>query len=141
MTLDPAPRLDGVLETGLYVADMARARRFYEEVLGLAAMFEDQRLTAYPVGASVLLVFQQGATDQIERLPGGQIPPHHGSGGAHHAFAIDTAALPAWRGHLARAGIAIEGEVRWPRGAVSLYFRDPDDNLLELVTPGLWANY
>ena len=27
------------------------------------------------------------------------------------------------------------------RGAVSLYFRDPDGNLGELVTPGLWANY
>ncbi|HHQ6628438.1 TPA: VOC family protein, partial [Serratia fonticola] len=23
----------------------------------------------------------------------------------------------------------------------SIYFRDPDGHLLELVTPGIWANY
>ena len=42
--------LDGVLETALYVDDMARARRFYEEILGLSPIFEDARLTAYAVG-------------------------------------------------------------------------------------------
>jgi catechol 2,3-dioxygenase-like lactoylglutathione lyase family enzyme len=29
----------------------------------------------------------------------------------------------------------------WPRGGESVYFRDPDDNLLELATPGLWSIY
>jgi catechol 2,3-dioxygenase-like lactoylglutathione lyase family enzyme len=27
----------------------------------------------------------------------------------------------------------------WPRGAKSIYFRDPDGNLAELITPGFWA--
>ncbi|GAA5234552.1 VOC family protein [Verticiella sediminum] len=135
------PRLDAVLETGLYVADMARARRFYETVLQLEPMFDDHRMTAYPVGPSALLLFQQGATHQTEVLPGGSIPPHRGAGGAHYAFAVAAASLDDWRSRLAAHEIDIEGEVRWPRGAVSVYFRDPDDNLLELVTPGIWANY
>ena len=49
--------------------------------------------------------------------------------------------LDAWRARLAAEDLAIESTVTWPRGAVSLYFRDPDGNLGELVTPGLWANY
>ncbi len=56
----PAPPIAGVLETALYVADLPRARRFYEDVLGLSPMFTDDRLAAYPVGRSVLLLFLRG---------------------------------------------------------------------------------
>lgn len=138
---DKPPSLDAVLETGLYVDDLARARRFYEDVLGLHAMSEDDRLVAYPVGPSVLLLFQRGATDEAARLPGGVIPPHHGEGHLHYAFSVHADELEPWRNHLTRAGIPMEGEVRWPKGGHSLYFRDPDQNLLEVVTPGIWENY
>ena len=29
----------------------------------------------------------------------------------------------------------------WDRGGRSIYFRDPDGHLIELATPGVWANY
>ncbi|MDT3722741.1 VOC family protein [Pseudomonas oryzihabitans] len=135
------PRLAAVLETALYVADLAHARRFYEETLGLVPMFTDGRLAAYAVGASVLLLFQRGSTEQRVELPGGRIPPHGASGRQHLALAITAAELDAWVAHLEVAGIAIEERTQWPRGAVSLYFRDPDGHLLELATPGLWPNY
>ncbi|KUM38781.1 VOC family protein [Pseudomonas sp. EpS/L25] len=135
------PRLAAVLETALYVADLARARQFYEETLGLVPMFIDGRLAAYAVGASVLLLFQRGSTEQGGELPGGRIPPHGASGRQHLALAITAAELDAWVAHLEVAGIAIEERTQWPRGAVSLYFRDPDGHLLELATPGLWPNY
>ena len=38
-------------------------------------------------------------------------------------------------------GIAIESTVKWARGGQIFYFRDPDGNLLELATPGLWSTY
>ncbi len=138
---DVIPPLDRVLETGLYVDDLDRAAGFYEEILGLESMFRDSRLVAYPVGASVLLLFHRGTTSQPAKLPGGVIPPHEGQGRLHYAFAISAENLEPWRARLAAFKIAIEGEVQWPRGAHSLYFRDPDQNLLELATPGLWANY
>ena len=141
MSLPAAPPLQAVLETGLYVADLARARAFYETVMGLAPMLKDHRMAAYPVGASVLLLFDQHAMGRAEHPFGGTIPAHQGTGGAHHAFAIDASALPAWREHLAAHAVVLEGEVAWPKGAHSVYFRDPDQHLLELVTPGLWANY
>lgn len=137
-----APSLGNVLETGLYVADLDRARRFYETVMGLRPMMQDERLVAFPVGpASVLLLFRQGTTRKAANTPGGTIPAHDGGGGLHYAFAIGADSLDAWRDWLARHQVAIESEVRWPRGGVSLYFRDPDDNLVELATPGLWDNY
>lgn len=137
---EAAPPLAGVLETALYVDDMARARRFYEGVLGLAPMFTDERLTAYGVGGrSALLVFLRGSTTETVHLPGGTIPPHDGHGPLHCALAVAAEALPAWQARLEAAGIAIEGRTDWPRGSISLYFRDPDGHLLELATPGLWA--
>lgn len=136
-----APPLTAVVETGLYVADLSRSRRFYEDVMGLEAMFHDRRLVAYPVGPSVLLLFQEGTTEETATLPGGSIPPHSGHGHLHYAFSIAPDALERWRQHLAACDIEIEGEVKWPKGAHSLYFRDPDQHLLEVVTPGIWANY
>ena len=140
--LNPVPPLGHVLETSLYVNDMARARAFYEDVIGLTPMMSDERLTAYAAGpGSVLLLFRQGTTARPAPTPGGIIPPHDGSGRLHYAFAIHADTLDDWRAHLAHHSVAIESEVSWPRGGRSLYFRDSEDNLVELATPGLWANY
>jgi catechol 2,3-dioxygenase-like lactoylglutathione lyase family enzyme len=137
-----APRIGAVLETALYVEDITRAARFYEEILGLSPMFRDERLAAFNCGpASVLLLFLRGSTTEALRLAGGEIPPHDGGGSGHAAFAVAAEDLPAWEARLSRATVGVEARMRWPRGGESLYFRDPDANLLELATPGLWANY
>ncbi len=136
------PAFSGILETALHVADMQSAAQFYEQVLGLTPMDGDDRFRAYSVaGKDVLLLFKQGGTTEPLRLPGGTIPPHGGSGVLHMAFAIAASDLPAWEEQLRRHGVAIESRVYWPRGGVSLYFRDPDNHLLEIATPGLWAVY
>jgi len=75
------------------------------------------------------------------QLPGGTIPGHDGSGRVHFAFAIAAEDLPAWETHLQACAVAIEGRTAWPQGGHSLYFRDPDQHLVELATPGLWRNY
>jgi catechol 2,3-dioxygenase-like lactoylglutathione lyase family enzyme len=135
------PKLDHVLETALYFDDLEAARRFYEHVLELRPIFNDQRLHAYAIGPSVLLLFKRGASAAPIPLPGGTIPPHDGAGHVHIAFAIAKDELGDWEARLKDHGIAIESRTTWPKGAVSLYFRDTGDHLLELVTPGLWANY
>ena len=136
------PAIDGVLETSLYVDDLARARAFYEEVMELRPMFGDDRLCTYPVGPrSVLLLFRRGVSLEPVQMPGGSIGPHDGSGPLHIAFAIGAEELASWETHLAGHEVAIESRVDWPRGGHSIYFRDPDGHLLELATPGLWSNY
>jgi hypothetical protein len=37
-------------------------------------------------------------------------------------------------------GVVLETRLDWPKGASSLYFRDPDGHSLELGTSGLWEN-
>jgi catechol 2,3-dioxygenase-like lactoylglutathione lyase family enzyme len=136
------PKLNGVLETALYVDDLAAACAFYEQILGLHGIYRDKRLSAYDVGGrSVLLLFPRGQSLATVHMPGGTIPPHDGSGPAHIAFSVAADELGAWESRLRDAGIDIEGRTKWPRGGESIYFRDPDGHLLELATPGLWPGY
>ena len=138
-------RIDRLLEASVYVEDMARAVEFYECVLGfrgLAKSAEPYRLTALDIGGKqVLLLCKKGASTEGVDTPGGRIPPFDGSGTGHLAFPIPASDLQPWEKHLADHGVVIESKVNWERGGQSLYFRDPDGNLLELVTPGLWATY
>jgi catechol 2,3-dioxygenase-like lactoylglutathione lyase family enzyme len=137
-----APKIGAVLETAIYVDDLARAGRFYQETLGLKPLLRDARMWAFDCGPrSVLLAFLRGSTGATLHLPGGEIPPHEGAGRLHFALAIAADDLAAWEKRLADNGVAIEARMNWPRGGTSLYFRDPDHNLVELATPGLWANY
>lgn len=136
------PTLTSVLETSLYVDDLDRASRFYEQTFGLTRIEGDHRFRAYSVGArSVLLLFKRGASNRVTQLPEGTLGPHDGSGPLHLAFSISAEDLPAWEKVLVERGIAIETRIRWPRGGTSIYFRDPDNHSLELATPGLWSIY
>ena len=136
------PKLGRVLETALYVDDLERAAAFYEQVLGLTSVSKDSRFHAYDVGGiSVLLLFKRGATLETVHMSGGTIPPHDGNGPIHMAFAVGASDLTAWERRLGESGVAIEGRTDWPRGGHSIYFRDPDGHLLELVTPGVWPTY
>jgi len=135
-------RLDRILETALYVADLPKARAFYVLVLGCEPLLETPRLVALGVaGQSVLLLFQRGSTEAPLPTDGGVVPGHGGSGAQHLAFAVAPDALSEWAARLAAAGVPVESRVRWQRGGESLYLRDPDGHSVELATPGIWAIY
>ncbi len=130
------PSVTGVLETSLYVDDLDRATRFYQQLFGFSVMVGDERIRALGVcPGQVLLLFQRGAS------LGPQFPTHDGSGPLHLAFSIPETEYLAWEFRLQQMGIAIEVAKKWPAGGRSLYFRDPDHHLLELATPGVWPNY
>ncbi|WFE76594.1 VOC family protein [Roseinatronobacter sp. S2] len=137
------PKIHSILETALYVDDLERATAFYEGIMGLPVLHADDRMCAYNInGRSVLLLFVRGATTEPVHTPGGVIPPHDGSGQLHIAFAVTPDEMQPWRAHLAAHGITIVGTSDWKNGGHSLYFRDPDGNLLELATtPGVWDGF
>jgi len=137
------PTVGRVLETALYVDSVERAMGFYERVFGFPRLECDgDRFSALGVGEQqVLLLFKKGATTKPVTIPGGMIPPHDGSGTTHLAFTMAAEDEPEWVTLLESNGVPIESRVKWPRGGFSLYFRDLDGHLLELVAPGCWATY
>jgi catechol 2,3-dioxygenase-like lactoylglutathione lyase family enzyme len=129
--------LQGVLETCLYVDDLAQAERFYIDVLGLDFVSRQEgRHLFLRCGGQMVLLFNPLASRQAGD---DEIPTHGCFGPGHAAFAVGEADLPAWTEHLERRGVGIEKVHRWPSGGQSIYFRDPAGNSLELATPRLWG--
>ena len=136
------PKLNGVLETALYVDDKPRSIRFFREVMGLEIVRDEERLTAFDAGGqSILLIFARGASVDGEDTPGGYIPGHDGQGPLHMCFKSAAEDYDPWRAHLRAAGVVELSEVTWPTGGHSYYFKDPDGHVLEIATPGLWPSY
>ena len=130
------PKSEGILESSLYVEDLARSARFYENLFGFRVISNfPPRGCALEAGVrQVLLLFLKDGSRSIST-------PHHGDGELHLAFAIRREGLPVWERWLAENGIAIEEKRAWELGGQSLYFRDPDRHLLEIATPGVWSIY
>ena len=138
----PIPRINGVVETCLYSDDLPRSVRFYQGQLGLRLLESGERLCVFSVAdKQVLLIFRSGGTMKPIATPGGMIPPHDAAGQLHLAFAVSKEDFAEWEKHLIQRGIAIESKVSWPKGGHSIYFRDPDNHLVELATPGIWEVY
>ncbi len=139
------PTVTGVVETALYVDDLERSGRFYEEVFGFRLLMSEDRMRAYSVADwQVLLLFKVGGSTQPSPMHGGVIPPHDGRGTLHLAFAIAPAEVEPWKHQLAEKGVALESQVHCGDDSTlgdSLYFRDPDGHLIELITPGCWEIY
>jgi catechol 2,3-dioxygenase-like lactoylglutathione lyase family enzyme len=136
------PAIGRVLETSLYVDHVPRSIDFYKRIFGMRELIADDRFCALNVcNQQVLLLFRKHGTTEPIVIPGGIIPPHDGEGTTHLAFTIAAEDEAPWIQHLREHDVAIESRVAWPRGGFSLYFRDPDGHLLELVSPGCWEIY
>jgi len=136
------PKIAGMLETGICVDDLKRVSAFYRDVLGLPAVMEIDRLHAFALApGEVLLLFDRALAQHDSHTPRGVVPGHRTDGRAHFAFRIRAEDYEPWKSHLAAQGIEVTSEVSWPGGGVSFYFNDPEGNVLEMATPGLWANY
>ncbi len=130
----------GILESVLYVDDLAVARAFYADVLGLEPFTEiDGRHLFYRCGNQVFLLFDPMAT----RVPASGaaivVPTHGATGEGHLCFRATAAEIEDWRRRLAAKGVEIEADFEWPQGGRSIYFRDPSGNSLEFAEPRIWG--
>lgn len=130
------PATNGILESSLYVSDLARSVQFYEDVFGfrLISRFGPRGCAMAAGPSQILLLFVKGGSRDITS-------PHDGDGELHLAFAIPAEELGRWEAWLSEKRIAIEEKRQWEAGGWSLYFRDPDRHLIEVATPGVWSIY
>jgi len=135
-TADAHPKTEGILESSLYVGDVADSIHFYETIFGFKVIgdFGERGCAMQAAHRQVLLLFKKGGSLAHQTW-------HDGDGQLHVAFAISRAELPIWEEWLGKNGIAVEEKRTWDLGGQSLYFRDPDQHLLELATPGVWSIY
>ncbi|MER8365009.1 MULTISPECIES: VOC family protein [unclassified Mesorhizobium] len=130
-----------ILESALYVTDLAAAERFYSGVLGLDPLGKvDGRHLFFRCGDGVLLIFNAEAT----KVPPAsdaklKVPPHGAVGEGHLCFAASADEIPRWKAHLEAKKIAIESEFEWPQGGRSIYIRDPSGNSIEFAEPRIWG--
>ena len=72
----------GVIETALYVDDLARSLEFYRGLLGFTVAMEpiDRMVVLNVTDDQVLVLFKKGASTEATVLPFGTIPPTDGDG-------------------------------------------------------------
>ncbi len=120
------PEICALLHAGLLVADLDRARRFYEGVLGLAPCARPD----LPY-AGVWYALGGGQQLHLMKLPNpdaGAVRPAHGGRDRHIALGVrEMAALQA---RLDAEGVPHTAS---RSGRAALFCRDPDGNTLEFV--------
>jgi len=106
------PRVNGILETSLYVESPARSAEFYRRVFGFEPLEpgeplnDETRLCPMRAGdRSVLLLFKKGATAGTDA-----------NGAIHIAFGIARCDLPVGERWLKQQGISIELRKTWKYG-------------------------
>lgn len=126
-----------VMETCLYVDDLEAAEEFYTRVLGFERYAKvPGHHVFFRCGDGMFLLFDPEAT---RRKSSAGIPAHGAVGAGHAAFRMAEEEIEGWRARLGEEKVEIECEYTWPSGGLSLYFRDPAGNSVELVTPSTWG--
>ena len=128
-------QITGINHVGLRVRSLEMARAFYEQ-LGFKFIVgpigpEPVAVMEHPSGVNINFIlnatFDASASNVLMDLP------EKHTGFTHIALEIND--LEAVRQHLAAREITITETVELPDGAVLVFVRDPDGNVIELHKP------
>jgi ADP-ribose pyrophosphatase YjhB (NUDIX family)/catechol 2,3-dioxygenase-like lactoylglutathione lyase family enzyme len=139
----PAP---GMFEVQLAVSDLAAMTAFYGDLVGLTvSLHDDQRgRTHFRLSPGQLILARADGEDGAPTWPGlpppllaaadtrGPTPPPHGP--VHFALEIGLTAVLDCEHRLRAEGHDVRGPFRWPSGRLSIYVRDPEGNVSELIS-------
>lgn len=113
--------------TVIFVRVMASMRRFYEDILGFPLFRElSPRWIEYRVGDNTFAL-------AIQRRTAADIPTPKGSASLQLAFKVSAPEVDRCADELARRGVdLLSAPTDQDVGHRTLFFRDPDGNLLEV---------
>jgi catechol 2,3-dioxygenase-like lactoylglutathione lyase family enzyme len=123
----PFSAIRAVDYTVILVRDMAAMRRFYEEVLCFPLTRElSEGWIEYQIGGTMLALSRPHRTAKDASTP-------KGSASLQLAFKVDVDDVDRCADELVRHGVdLLEPPTNQPFGHRTLFFRDPDGNLLEI---------
>ena len=122
--------ISALLHAGLLVSDLARAKVFYESVLGLTRI-PDRPALPYPGEWYDLGGGQQLHLMNLPNPDAASVRPEHG--GRDHHIALAVSNMDALKSRLDAAGVKYTVS---QSGRAALFCRDPDANTLEFVELG-----
>ncbi|MGI9659567.1 MAG: NUDIX domain-containing protein, partial [Gaiellaceae bacterium] len=136
----------GMFEIQLVTEDLDRLAAFYSEVVKLRVIVDDRERgrVHFALRRGQLILARVRGEDASPGWPGlppplvaaddvrGPTPEPHGA--VHFALEVSGASLLADGERLRREGLDVRGPFRWPDGYRSSYFRDPDANVVELIS-------
>lgn len=135
-----------MFEVQLAVRDLAPMTAFYRDALGLPVSLEDEvrGRTHLRVGGGQLILARIGSEpDASPDWPGlpppllkpgdRRAPTPMAHGAIHFAIEVEPTELVARGERLRASGHDVRGPFRWPGGRRSIYLRDPEGNVAELI--------
>ena len=127
-----------IVETSIYSSDLEIMKEFYVDKLGLEFVSEQiGRHVFLKTDKNMLLIFNHRVTAaEKETSHGALTPPSM----VHIAFEIEAEEYGVAKELLKENNIQIEKEIAWENNikSRSIYFRDPDGNLVEFITRNYW---
>src|SRR5918996_6340264 len=98
----------------LAVSDMERARRFYEEVLGLAVEADVVGTVRYSCGDGTALAIFERPMEPVD----------------HTVAAFEAEDIDGEVNELRKRGLEVEDIITLPSGVKRAFFKDPDGNVI-----------
>ncbi len=128
------------METSLCVHDLTTSEKFYTDVLKLRLHSRAPGRDAFSIAGKSMLHLLNPAFLREEAIREGEnaIPQVYEHGRTHIAFEIERGSREEWGGRLEERGVRITHRETWENGSRSVYFEDPDGNVVELLEHGLW---
>ena len=116
-------KITGIDHVVLHVKDLARAKKFYVDFLGMEVERERSWQLFLKCGAQGVALFEAEGDDEI----------HGGSEMNHMALRLQAGEYEKVRALLESRGIEVTGR---PGDPECVYFSDPDGHRLQLLMPG-----
>jgi len=120
----------GIGAITLFVEDLENTKRFYREVFGLSAKFEDDDSVVFDFGNTIINLLKTTAAPELIEPAAAAAP----GAGSRHVFTLEVDDVDAMCAELASRGVELlNGPIDRPWGIRTASFRDPGGHIWEIA--------
>jgi catechol-2,3-dioxygenase len=139
------PKLGQIVETILYTSSAPKLAEWYTSIFALTPFLSLPNVVGFSLpNNTILLLFSRSSTTADKVSTSGTIPKHgcETGLGQHIAFACNgIEELREWEAHFKEKEVEVLGTMDWELGGRSVYVRDWEGHVIEVMTRGVWEVY